>query len=93
MATVSTEARKGRAMENIDFRSVGFTNAAIDFPRSDLALVMFAAFNGVSVDQLPEAMRYFPNEATEKAWTRVAEAAVTFLASVGAATGTKGISE
>lgn len=56
-----------------DFRSVGFTDAAASYPRSKLALAMFAAFNGVTPEQLPEAMRYFPNEATERAWTRVAE--------------------
>lgn len=63
-----------------DFRSVGFTDAAASYPRSELALAMFAAFNGVTPEQLPEAMRYFPNEATERAWTRVADAAVSFLA-------------
>ena len=60
----------------IDFRSVGFTDDAINYPRDDVALTLFAAFNGVRVDQLPEAMRYFPNEATAKAWKRVADAAL-----------------
>lgn len=77
-------------MSDIDFRSVGFTDAAINHPRGELALVMFAAFNGVSVNQLPEAMRYFPNEATGKAWTRVAEAAASFLGGGGSATKTIG---
>ena len=62
------------------FRAVGFTEAASSFPRDDLALEMFAAFNGVASDKLSEAMRYFPNEYTQKAWTRVAEAARAALA-------------
>lgn len=62
-----------------DFRSVGFTDAAIDYPRDDLALAMFAAFNGVTVDQLPDAMKFFPNESTARAWGRVAEAAEKFI--------------
>lgn len=62
-----------------DYRSVGFTEEAAAYPRSGMALAMFAAFNGVSVEQLPEAMRFFPNEATQKAWNRVAEAAETFI--------------
>lgn len=62
-----------------DYRSVGFTDEAAAYPRSDLALAMFAAFNGVSLEQLPEAMRFFPNEATQKAWSRVAEAAEAFI--------------
>ena len=71
-----------------DFHSVGFTDAAASYPRSKLALAMFAAFNGVTPAQLPEAMRYFPNEATERAWTRVADAAVSFL--TGSVTSTTG---
>lgn len=65
--------------EPIDFRSVGFTDLAANYPRDDLALAMLAAFNNVRVDQLPAAMRYFPNEATKAAWTRVAEAAVAHI--------------
>lgn len=61
--------------EKCPFRAVGFTKAAIDFPRDALALAMLAAFNGVTPDKLTEGMRYFPNESTERAWKRVAEAA------------------
>lgn len=57
------------------FRAVGFTPAAAEHPRDILALVMLAAFNGVTPDKLPEGMRYFPNESTKRAWGRVAEAA------------------
>ncbi len=62
-----------------NFRAVGFTGAARDFPRNDLALSMFAAWNNVGVDHLPPAMRYFPNEATKQAWARVADAAIRAL--------------
>lgn len=67
----------------IDFRSVGFTDLAASYPRGGLALEMFAAFNNVTVEQLPEAMRYFPNESTKRAWERVASAALSAVESVG----------
>lgn len=58
-----------------EFRDIGFTGEARNYPRDDLALVLFAAFNGVTVEQLTPAMRYYPNGSTEAAWKRVAEAA------------------
>lgn len=61
------------------FRAVGFKPAAAEFPRDELALIMLAAFNNVSVDKLSEGMRYFPNESTKTAWTRVADAARAHL--------------
>lgn len=62
-------------------RAVGYTGAARQYPIEEaLALVMFAAWNGVDPGQLPEAMRYFPNEATKRAWERVARAACEYLA-------------
>jgi hypothetical protein len=67
-------------IEPEQFRAVGFTAMAIDYPRDELALAMFAAFNGVTVSDLPNAMRYFPNDATRKAWTRVADAAYLSIA-------------
>lgn len=63
-----------------DFRAVGYTGAARKRPIEEaMALVMFAAWNGVEPYQLPEAMRYFPNEATKQAWMRVARAAHEYL--------------
>ena len=64
------------------FRAIGFTDEAANYPRDDLALAMFAAFNGVTVEQLPEAMRYFPNEATARAWKRVADATRAYHADI-----------
>lgn len=72
-----------RAVEVTDeeLRAVGFSAMARDYPRDKMALAMFAAFQGnVTADQLPNGMRYFPNEWTQKAWQRVADAARTFLA-------------
>lgn len=57
------------------FRAVGFTPAAAEFPRDELAIKMLAAFNNVSPDKLTEGMFFFPNESTKIAWTRVADAA------------------
>lgn len=62
-----------------EFRAVGFTGAAAEFPRDDLALAMFAAFNNVTVAQLPHPFHYFPNPATREAWNRVAVAAARHL--------------
>lgn len=73
--TIPFDSGDNREMTITDFRSVGFTDDAQNYPRDEISLVMFAAFNGVNVEKLPEAMRYFPNEATKKAWDRVAEAA------------------
>lgn len=58
-----------------DFRSVGFTDYARHFPRDEAGLVLLAAFNNVRPDQLTEAMKFYPNESTQMAWQRVAEAA------------------
>lgn len=54
-------------------RQAGFTGAALAFPRDQLALKMLCAFNGCQPHQAPNGWRYFPNEATKKAWTRVAD--------------------
>lgn len=62
-----------------DFRSVGFTDYARHFPRDEAGLVLLAAFNNVRPDQLTEAMKFYPNEATKAAWERVASAAEQFF--------------
>lgn len=65
--------------EKCHFRDVGFTAKASQFPRDELALAMLAAFNNVRPDQLTDGMHFFPNESTQKAWERVAEAARRFM--------------
>lgn len=63
-----------------EFRAIGFTGMARDFPRDEMAVRMFAAFVGISVEQLPSpAWKFFPNEWTRDAWTRVADAAREFI--------------
>ncbi len=66
-------------MSKPDFRAVGFTDKANDFPRDEFAMVLLAAYNGVQPHQVPEPARYFPNEATAKAWKRVADAAREYV--------------
>jgi hypothetical protein len=61
------------------FRDVGFTGEARNYPRDDFALVLLAAFNNVTVEQLTTPMRFYPNESTERAWKRVADAACAYL--------------
>lgn len=60
-----------------DFRAIGFTKEAGNWPRDELAVKMIAAFNGVAADDLPSlAWRYFPNQQTAEAWKRVADVAL-----------------
>lgn len=66
-----------------DFRAIGFTGLARGYPRDDLALAMFAAWNGVTPDKLSPAMRYFPNAETARAWGRVAMAARAYISNEG----------
>lgn len=61
-------------MTEIDFRSVGYTEEAKQFPMNDIDLVARAAWNGVAVSQLPEAMRYYPNRHMQDTWRRVIDA-------------------
>ncbi len=62
-----------------DFRKIGFSDNALKYPRDSMALSMFAAFQNVTVDQLPSGFEYFPNEYTQAAWNRVAEAAYEYM--------------
>lgn len=63
-------------MSDIDFRSVGFTSMAEDYPRSTFELELFSAFTGYPADKFPEACHYFPNEWTQTAWRAVAKRAI-----------------
>lgn len=58
-----------------DCRDVGMTANALQYPKDELALIMFCAFNNVRVDQIRPGHHFFPNESTRAAWNRVAEAA------------------
>lgn len=63
-----------------ELRAVGFSALARNYPRDELALRMFAAFQGnITVEQMPPGMKFFPNEATQQAWSRVADAAMAYV--------------
>jgi hypothetical protein len=53
----------GVLMEAIEaeFRKVGFTAAALDYPLSDAACAVIAEFNGVDAEKMPLGWRYAPN--------------------------------
>lgn len=68
------------ARELHSVREAGFTEAALAYPRDELALAMLCAFAGCAVKVAPNGWRYFPNEATKKAWGRVADAAREHMA-------------
>jgi hypothetical protein len=57
-----------------EFRDVGYKGAARDYPMDEFAVALMAAFNGVTAEQLVEAMKYHPNANTKAAWERVANA-------------------
>ena len=65
------------------YRDVGYTKIAAQFPMEALPLAMFSAFNGVTPDRLPEAMHYHPNAWSQKAWTRAADVAVAWVREQG----------
>lgn len=62
-----------------EFRAVGFTEKAAEYPRSEIELLLFAAFNNVKVEQLTPGMRYHANLWMESAWQRVADAAKVYF--------------
>lgn len=55
-----------------EVREAGFTEAALAFPRSPLALRLIAAFNGGPANWTPpRGWHYFPNALSKAAWERV----------------------
>lgn len=61
-----------------DFRAVGFTDAAAQYPKDELAKIALAAWLNVPVEKLPVAMHYHPNSSMMEAWGRVGAAIATF---------------
>lgn len=59
-------------------RQGGFSSEARKFPRSRRQLAMIAAFNNCTIDALPPAAHFFPNESMKNAWERVEHAATQF---------------
>ena len=62
-----------------DFREVGFSSLARDYPRSRRQIEMIAAWNNIPSSKLQEAAKYFPNANMEAAWGRVEAAAQKFF--------------
>lgn len=56
-----------------DFRKVGMTGDAANYPRSSIQIEMMAAFLNVTPEQMPDTYRYFANEHMRDAWVRVEE--------------------
>jgi hypothetical protein len=57
------------------FRAAGFSGAAREFPRSELAIYLLCAFNGIERQIAPKTWEFHPNEWSRDAWERVADAA------------------
>ena len=57
-----------------EFRHIGFTGAARNYPRSELAFKAFCAFVNVDPAKASETIKYAPNESCQKAWERVVKA-------------------
>lgn len=56
-------------------RAVGFTSAARQYPRDEIAMRLLCAFNGVKPGQAPPGWWFYPNNASHEAWKRVADEA------------------
>lgn len=54
-------------------RDAGFTSAAREFPRDELALRLLCAFNGVPPESAPPSWWFYPNSTAKEAWGRVAD--------------------
>lgn len=49
-----------------EFRDIGFTAEAINYPLSDRAFAWLCKFNGLTQEQAPRAFRYAPNAYMQK---------------------------
>lgn len=61
-----------------DFRKVGMTYGAVEFPRSEAQIVMFAAWLGTTPEAMPIGSRYFANATTKAAWERAETALLAY---------------
>lgn len=57
-------------------REAGFSEQALNYPRSHFGLIALCAFNGIEPSMAPPGWKYWPNEAMKKSWTRVIRALV-----------------
>lgn len=57
-----------------EFRAIGYTKNAINFPLSEAAVAELCTFNGIAIEQLPNsAWRYAPNAIVQAYWERKAK--------------------
>lgn len=68
---------------HLDFRKVGFTGDAINYPLSERAFEWLCNFNGVHPDKAPWQWRYAPNAYMQKA---LDDHAASVMAPLGAST-------
>jgi ADP-ribose pyrophosphatase YjhB (NUDIX family) len=61
-----------------EFRAVGMTGSARNYPRSVQQIRMFAAWLGIEPEKMPDAMKYFANAQMKKSWEAAADAILTF---------------
>ena len=54
-----------------DFRQLGFTGDAAQFPRTERQFLMICAWAGLDPALAPATWRYFPNQSVREAWERV----------------------
>lgn len=68
-----------RALDEIAFlagellavRQAGFTEHALQFPRSEKGIIALCAFNNIPVEKVPRGWKYWPNAGMKAAWERV----------------------
>lgn len=57
-----------------EFRAVGMTGDAALYPMTEVQVRFFAAYKGVTVEQLPKTFMYYPNESSKRSWERLIDA-------------------
>lgn len=70
MYRVALGSKNPKIPSEDEFRKVGYTSYAANFPLTWEQQLWLAAFNGVPVDKMPDAWRYAPNETVYKQYEK-----------------------
>lgn len=77
---MTPEQKPAKEATEAELRHVGFTAAALDYPRDEASLRLLCAYNGVEPGDAPPGWWYYPNPAVRDAWRRVAEVVDVMIA-------------
>lgn len=68
MESLFTVLREPPAVTDEQFRAAGYSADARKYPLTPLAMQAKCAFNGVTMDQAPDAWWYAPNPIMQQYW-------------------------